>query len=55
MPENNLLSVSVETEHPNFVNPPKGEVEQFVEAGPFLLSVPRVALSRPVVNAGRSL
>ena len=35
-PENNLLSVSAEAEHPNFVNPPKGEMKRG-GSGPLLL------------------
>src|SRR6185437_5133615 len=35
MPENNLLSVSADAEHPNFVNPPKGECEAG-RSGPLL-------------------
>jgi hypothetical protein len=35
MPVNYLLSVSAEAEHPNSVNPPKGEVEATRGAGPF--------------------
>jgi hypothetical protein len=34
-PVNNLLSVSTEAEHPNFVNPPKGECEARRRADPF--------------------
>jgi hypothetical protein len=34
-PVNNLLSVSTEVEHPNFVNPPKGECEARRRADPF--------------------
>jgi hypothetical protein len=34
-PVNNLLSVSAEAEHPNFVNPPKGEFEARRGADPF--------------------
>jgi hypothetical protein len=34
-PVNNLLSVSAEAEHPNFVNPPKGEFEARMGADPF--------------------
>ncbi len=33
---NNLLSVSTEVEHPNFVNPPKGEVKRG-GSGPLLI------------------
>jgi hypothetical protein len=35
MPVNNLLSVSTEVEHPNYVNPPKGEVKRERGADPF--------------------
>lgn len=35
LPVNNLLSVSAEAEHPNFVNPPKGEFEARRGADPF--------------------
>jgi hypothetical protein len=35
-PVNNLLSVSTEVEHPNFVNPPKGEGEARERSGPLL-------------------
>ena len=34
-PVNNLLSVSAEAEHPNFVNPPKGELKLRMGANPF--------------------
>jgi len=34
-PVNNLLSVSAKAEHPNFVNPPKGEVKRRTGADPF--------------------
>ena len=34
-PVNNLLSVPAEAEHPNFVNPPKGEFEARRGADPF--------------------
>jgi len=35
LPVNNLLSVSTEVEHPNFVNPPKGELKRGTGADPF--------------------
>jgi hypothetical protein len=34
-PVNNLLSVSTEAEHPNFVNPPRGEYEARRGVDPF--------------------
>lgn len=52
---NYLLSVSAEAEHPNFVNPPKGEFEARQRSGPLLTNGAESELSRPDGKCGPPL
>jgi hypothetical protein len=54
-PENNLLSVSAKAEHPNLVNPPKGELKRGWERTPSNLRCRERGSRDPTANAGRSL
>jgi hypothetical protein len=54
-PVNNLLSVSAEAEHPNFVNPPKGELKRKREQTPSDKRYGEPDSQDPAANAGRSL
>ena len=54
-PVNNLLSVSAEAEHPNFVNPPKGELKRRRERTPSDKRYREPDSRDPATNAGRSL
>ena len=53
---NNLLSVPTEAGHPNFVNPPKGEVKRVGGSEPLLIDgTESQAFRNPSSIAGRSL
>jgi len=51
----NLLSVSTEVEHPNFVNPPKAKLKQGEERTPSNERFQERALETRWPNASRSL